>query len=118
MGGATCDPFCAYGTQARPKHALTIGGVVGSSGTDGEETGWLRDDRLDDFSRIMIGYGSASPCQDYRVNALPTQKAPPSSEILVGLRNHEAAAPPALGVLGLPLQSRHTHRPLARPSHT
>ncbi len=30
--GTTFDPFCAYETHARLKHALTIGGVVSSSG--------------------------------------------------------------------------------------
>lgn len=29
---ATCDPFCAYGTQARLKYALTINGGVSNSG--------------------------------------------------------------------------------------
>lgn len=55
--------------------------------------------------------------QDHRINTLPTQNASPSAELFVRFRNHEAAAPPAWGILWRPLQSRHTHQPLARPSH-
>lgn len=44
--------------------------------------------RFNNLARIPIGQGSAAPCQDYRLNAFPTQNAPPSDEISVSLRHH------------------------------